>query len=234
VLNDEAVVVTATLNGVSRSALLTVSGNDLVGWWKLDETNDRVAADASGYGNHGTLVGNPVWTSGVAFGALQLNSVSYVQVPDSPQLRTEGRGISFGAWYYQNSAATGYLLGKTAYMLFIHQGAQHYLVANMTTGGVTRSLWASAPGGISQYENTWVHVFVVYDGTAIRAYINGEQVASLPADGDILGNADPLAIGDYGGYGSWFKFGGKIDDVRIYRRALSPAEVRTLYLAPGN
>jgi hypothetical protein len=206
----------------------------LAGWWKLDETGGRIAADSSGNGTHGGLVGNPVWTSGVAVGALQLNGSSYVQVPDSPLLRVEGRSISFGAWYYQNSAATGYLLGKSAYMLFIHQGAQHYLVANITTGGVTRSLWASVPGGISQYENMWVHVFVTYDGAAIRTYVNGEEIASLPAEGDILGNSDPFAIGDYGGYGSWIKFGGKIDDVRIYRRALGPAEVRKLYLTPGN
>jgi hypothetical protein len=213
---------------------LTITANSLVGWWKLDETTGRVAADASGNGNYGNLVGNPVWTSGVAIGALQLNSSSYVQVPDSPLLRVEGAGISFGAWYYQNSAASGYLLGKTAYMLYIHQGAQHYLVVNMTTGGVTRSLWASVPGGIARYENTWVHVFITYDGAAIRVYVNGDQVASLPADGDILANADPFAIGDYGGYGSWIKFGGKVDDVRIYRRALSAAEVRALYLSPGN
>jgi hypothetical protein len=232
--NDEAVVVTATLGGVTKSAFLTVIGNALAGWWKLDETGGRVAADGSGNGNHGSFVGNPVWTSGVAVGALQLNSSSYVQVPDSPLLRVEGRGISFGAWYYQNSTATGYLLGKAAYILFVHQGAQHFLVANLTTGGVTRSLWASVPGGISPLENTWVHVFVTYDGAAIRAYVNGEQVASSPADGDLLSNADPFAIGDYGGYGSWIKFGGKIDDVRIYRRALSTAEVRKLYLTPGN
>jgi len=36
----------------------------LVGWWKLDEGAGGTAADASGYGNHGTLVGGCQWVSG--------------------------------------------------------------------------------------------------------------------------------------------------------------------------
>jgi hypothetical protein len=226
--------VTATLNGVSKSAPVTITGSALAGWWKLDETTGAVAADSSGNGHHGVLIGSPVWSSGVAVGALQLNSASYVQVPDSPLLRGGGHSISFGGWYYQNPAAMGYLLGKTAYMLFVYQGAQHYFIINMVTGGMSRNLWAAVPGGIDKHENTWVHVFATYDGSAIRAYVNGEEVGSAAAEGDLFINTDALTIGDYGGYGGWTKFGGRIDDVRVYRRALSAQEVRLLYLRPGN
>jgi hypothetical protein len=218
---------------VSKSAFLTLTGSTLAGWWKLDETSGSVAADASGNGNHGALVGNPSWTSGVSVGALQLNSSSYVRILDSTALRGGGQAISFGAWYYQNPTAIGYLLGKSAYTLFVYQGVQHFFVINMVTGGSPRSIMASVPGGIANYENTWVHVFVTYDGATIRVYVNGEEIAATAATGDVLSTADEFAIGDYGGYGTWSKFNGKIDDVRVYRRALSVSEVRTLYLTPG-
>ena len=46
---------------------------NLIGWWKLDETSGTVAADSSGYGNDGTVVGGAQWISGYIDGALDFD-----------------------------------------------------------------------------------------------------------------------------------------------------------------
>jgi hypothetical protein len=238
----QTAVVTAALSGVSKtvSLAITVSGtsNGLAAWWKLDETAGSVVADASGNGNTGAAVNNPVWTSGLANGALQVDSSNYVRVPHSASLSIKGSAISVGAWYYHTTTAHGFLLGKTVnaytYMMYVDQISQQF-VFDLTTGGVRRTLRfpGSVLGGLNKYNNTWVHLFFTYDGAAIRAYVNGVLASTLAATGPVLDNTDPFAIGARGGDGSWTRFKGKIDDVRIYDRALSAQEVQTLYSGPG-
>jgi hypothetical protein len=55
----------------------------------------------------------------------------------------------------------------------------------------------------------------------------------MSATGNINSNSDDFAIGARGGDGSWLRFNSIIDDVRVYDRALSAAEVYTLYRATG-
>jgi chitodextrinase len=64
----------------------------------------------------------------------------------------------------------------------------------------------------------------------LRMYINGVQVSSTPATGSIQATTTPLRIGG-NTYGSEF-FRGLIDEVRIYNRALSPAEIQTDMTTP--
>jgi Concanavalin A-like lectin/glucanases superfamily len=77
----------------------------------------------------------------------------------------------------------------------------------------------------------WVHVASTYDGTTLRVYINGVLDVSKPVSGRTCANAQPLAIG------AKYKpaegvlealFDGRIDDVRVYDRALSAAEIKTI------
>ena len=71
--------------------------------------------------------------------------------------------------------------------------------------------------------NTWTHVAATYNGTQIQLYINGGLVSSTPATGAIQTTTTPLRIGG-NTYSTEF-FQGLIDEVRIYNRALSAAEI---------
>jgi hypothetical protein len=76
----------------------------------------------------------------------------------------------------------------------------------------------------------WSHLAVSYDGTTLRLYVNGAQVSSRATSGTILQTTDPLWIGGNQPYGEYFH--GLIDEVRVYDRALGPAEVRAEMSAP--
>ena len=55
------------------TALTSPAKADLVAWWRFDENSGTPAADSSGNGNDGTLVGGAQWTDGQLGGALEFN-----------------------------------------------------------------------------------------------------------------------------------------------------------------
>ena len=71
--------------------------------------------------------------------------------------------------------------------------------------------------------NTWTHTTMTYDGTNIRFYENGTLVATTPATGSMTNGNGPLSIGGNTIWGEFFT--GRIDEVRVYNRALSAAEI---------
>jgi hypothetical protein len=70
----------------------------------------------------------------------------------------------------------------------------------------------------------WSHVALTYDGSTLRLYVDGQQASSRVTTGSIQTPASPLWIGGNRPYGE--NFGGLIDEVRVYDRALGRAEIR--------
>ena len=64
-----------------------------------------------------------------------------------------------------------------------------------------------------------------YDGTTLRLYVNGTQVASTAHTGAIATSTNPLQIGGDSLYGQYFA--GLIDDVRVYNTALTATQIQT-------
>ncbi|MDI6858851.1 MAG: LamG domain-containing protein, partial [Dehalococcoidia bacterium] len=77
--------------------------------------------------------------------------------------------------------------------------------------------------------NTWIHVAGTYDGTMMRIYYNGVLENSVPGPPAINTNNEVLRVGQDA---SGRSFRGTLDDVRIYNRALSPAEIADLAATP--
>ena len=76
--------------------------------------------------------------------------------------------------------------------------------------------------------DTWHHVLVISNGEKITAYLNNKAVASAKFNGKLTANSEPLTIGGQNrGFGQRNHVG-KIDDVRIYNRALSTEEIQLL------
>jgi hypothetical protein len=70
--------------------------------------------------------------------------------------------------------------------------------------------------------NRWTHLAATWDGTTARIYADGVQVASRAVTGALTGGTGVVAIGAYGVN----RFHGSIDEVAIYDRALTPAEIQ--------
>ena len=211
----------------------------LVARWKLDETNGTTVLDSSGNGNHGTAQKGPVWAAGAVGGALDLDGVDdTVVIPASTtlnQVGANGTDLSTTFWIQLNRGGTG------LWRSVIHKGASytqrtmtlqllpnsnhlHYRISTTTDfneGG--NSSVAELP------VNAWAHVAYVKSGNQLILYINGVRDSAVTLRGTVIGNSGPMYLGNdpcYSGSAA------RLDDVRVYSRALSEQEVVDL-AAPG-
>ena len=96
----------------------------------------------------------------------------------------------------------------------------------LKTDGTATTLIAST-GDLS--ENLWVHVAAVYDGSAMRLYLNGVEVGSSSKSGLITTDSSvPVWIGGSPSGATDRPWDGRIADVRIYERALTAEEIQQL------
>ena len=92
--------------------------------------------------------------------------------------------------------------------------------ANAVTGGTDHDLRGTA----SLATSAWTHVAMTYDGTALRLFVNGTQVATEAAAGSIATSTGALRIGGNGISPEWYA--GLVDEVRLYNRALTATEIQ--------
>jgi regulation of enolase protein 1 (concanavalin A-like superfamily) len=200
------------------------SGGGLVAAYSFDEGIGSTVSDSSGAGNNGSIQG-ATWASTGKFGkALSFNGTSSsVRINDSVSLHLTN-GMTLEAWVYPTA------LGN--WDEIIYKGDDDYFLEAATpqTAGPAVGL-----GSTSKYPmlstanslalNTWTHIAGTYDGSSLRIYINGELSASVARTGPIGPSTYALTIGADTMHGSYY--GGLIDEVRIYNRALSSTEIQT-------
>jgi hypothetical protein len=198
----------------------------LVAAWGFNDATGITARDASGNGNTGTLVNGPTWTTGKIGGALLFDgSNDRVRVSDSNSLDLK-TASTFEAWVFPTVAPSGWrtILQKEvdAYFFTASGGGpgNRPAIGGTFTGACCTFVSSTSALPV----NTWTHVAATYDGTRIRFYVGGVLVASQAASGSYQVNTSPLWIGGNAVYGEHFK--GKLDDVRVYSRALTPAEIQ--------
>jgi hypothetical protein len=208
----------------------------LVGQWKFDEGSGTFAADASGNGNHGTRVNGSGWMSGKSGSAASLDGVDdYVSIPASSSLDAPRSGLTIAMWVYKRSDSPEYaaLAGRRwgpgwddSWVLFYDQSGSDEYSFGVRTGS---AVYVTGPSSVAD-RNTWVHIAGVYDGSRIRIYRNGVEVASAAQSGQIALDSTPLFLGagDNGNTGIREYLNAGLDDVRLYSRALSAAEIQGL------
>jgi hypothetical protein len=85
-----------------------------------------------------------------------------------------------------------------------------------------------AKEGNELIEGFWFHVTMVHDGVDNIIYLDGQEVNRVPAPGTLNSTARPLGIGSNPIEGMQY-FTGALDDVKIYNKALTSAEILMLY-----
>ena len=81
-----------------------------------------------------------------------------------------------------------------------------------------------ARGTAALAANAWTHLASTYDGANLRLYVNGTLVKTLAQTGNIAASTGALRFGGNAIWGEWFA--GSLDDVRIYNKALTAAEIQ--------
>lgn len=205
-----------------------VSGN-LVAHFAFDETSGDRAFDSSGRHNTGLVVGASHVT-GKSLGALRFNGTSYVYVMANEDLDLTIQALTLSVWL-QPDRSIADMAHPWPMPIYRAQYEESKGYALMATGihsdqfGL-RLHYQEGSGLMSEANTTaplipdhWVHIAGVYDGQKARLYRDGVQVQELETGPITLRNApfSPL----YLGYG----FEGVMDDVRIYHRALSRADL---------
>lgn len=208
---------------VSSPALVTVTTNanvlsvpteGLLVYLPLNNSTN----DASGHGRHARDLGTVQTRDrfGILGGA---NGQIFPQRLQLPGLDPDdySSGFSFGGWVLVTNEQTSYPFfwpidgagGSFTYLLLGGEGA-----VGFGSGGFHRSV-----GGVNAPIGQWNHWMVTHGAAVDRLYVNGSLLDEWPAQ-PLQNNAPLLELG--------WDFRGTIDDVTVFSRELTPAEVQTL------
>jgi hypothetical protein len=199
----------------------------LVAAYGFNEGIGVLALDSSGQANTGTLAG-PTWTTSGKFGsALSFNGVdAWVTIADAPSLDVT-TGLTIEAWV-NPSSGTG---SRTIVLKEMPAGLAYALYSAVSgqrpVGYVHTRRDASAVGTATVPLNTWTHLAFTFDGSSLRLYVNGTLVrtsSSGGSSGPIVTGDGALRIGGNAVFGEYFR--GLIDEVRIYNRPLTAADIQ--------
>ncbi len=219
--------INASQNSISGSSL----NNGLVGMWSFNskDLSDKVY-DRSGNGNDGYVNGratSTLKTIGKVGQALDFDGTADYVYLGTPASLFPTSAITMSAWIRPDQLASASQIVSNDDALTISNQMR-------TQGtGIRCSISnTTSTQGSTLVVDEWAHVACVYDGANIINYINGVNVGSSALTGSISypnSNTEPWRIGRRGDAAPGY-FNGRIDEVRIYDRALTASEMKQLYL----
>jgi hypothetical protein len=227
-----------TVESVKEWSIYAGPESGLIAYWKFDDGSGTSAADSSGNGHTGTLYGGPTWTAGKSIGGLSFDGTDdYVNASGFTDLGTSNQPYSFSVWV---KIAAGETVGNILHMSSAAGGTGWCLppITLQSTGKIRVHSWTGALISVDSTSvlvaQQWYHVVNTWDSTnGLRVFINGslensvaQSTYSASGSSNYIWHAftPSTCVGDTGSY-----FNGWLDEPRIYNRALSAAEVRTLY-----
>jgi hypothetical protein len=221
----------------------------LVGWWTMDgadtslnNSSIRTALDRSGSNYHaksGSAAVSPQSTLGKIGQSLEFDGSSDTMLADAASLgQTTSRTIS--AWVYPKSFGPGALAGIVERVGGVIEWG-FGLDNTGTTNGLT--FYQNCTGPMQVFAansitlNKWQHVLVTYTGgcanTSVTFYVDGVAKTRSGASGSGSPTDDNgLSFEISSDSSDQYCFDGRIDDVRVYNRALTPAEIQADMATP--
>lgn len=211
-----------------------------VAYWRLGETAGTAAVDRTGNGHTGTYVGTyTLAATGVMDDGLGDTALDTSGVTGSGMLGADWGDLEFAGtlpysvecWINADTLTAGsHILVQKAsagnaqgWELIVQGGASPF--AQFTFQDATAQV-DTAAGSVSVGVDH--HVVATFDGTTVSIYIDGALGSAEAAAGSMTGTAVAVSIG-YDSVGAGFEFDGRLDEVAIYDRALTAAEVAEHY-----
>jgi len=223
---------------VTHTLAQSLPTQGLVGYWKFDEGVGTSVADSSGSSNTGTLVNSPTWVVGKIGSGLGFGGTSYIDFGSQTSLDNLP-GISASFWIKLNVQSDDAVILSKAnqygsagwFLLFGNQWSPRkvrFIVSHLTSNF---ELLTNEELPVGQ----WTHVAVAWDGSTNASnghiYINGIEatygtrynaVGTRADDGSYVLNMAALGL-------SPSSPNANIDEMRIYNRVLTQAEVLAIY-----
>lgn len=183
--------------------------------------------DNSGMGNHGTAAGGVTTTTGKVGRAGSFDAATWKYVNTSAT--SVNTTLTLEAWIYPTSYP-----GERATIIWGGSPEAYYL--SLASDGSLQCYWyETTPAGYHSTGadtislNTWSHTVATWSGSAVKLYVNGIEKNEVP----VTGAGRAATINRIGAETSSRQFVGKIDEVRIYKVALSADEILRHYENPG-
>jgi hypothetical protein len=233
------VTVTAADGGSDTVSLPVIpaapSTAGLAGWWTGDATGTTVPDSADA--NPGTLNGGVTIVPGQVGNAFTFdgnpNHGSYINIPDAANLDSTTGTWAFWLKTTQTDGFVG-LVGKSDSSSSVNgitmQMDQGRPRVEVKSGGATLLLNPSTP---LLNDGQWHQMALTFQsGGTVVLYIDGQAAATGTAPAFAFGANDPLRFGVMTD-GFWTPYNGLLQQVQIYNRVLSAAEVQAIYTAPS-
>ena len=175
-------------------------------------------------GPDGVVVGTANWVAGQHGQALRFDGATYVEFPDDPALDFRAmQALTLTAWVRPDGGANVFSQwsgNPNRRPLQLELDGSNVRCRLNNKDGDAQSPGSYAPG-------VWQHYACVWDGASLTLYIDGTAVATdATAPGQLDPNAEASTAGARikgGAVDNWFL--GDLDNLRVYDRALSPAEI---------
>jgi chitodextrinase len=221
---------------VSTDAEINAGEPGLVAYYKFDGN----ANDATPYANHGAIGGNPTFenvthSNGTSGQAIKFDGAQdSVLAPNAVQLISDYTTVSF--WIRPDAVSTD----AEAYVLDFGHWDQRWKISlpqHQKIVWTTNSKNSVSDNFIHDMDSKdgnelvvgfWWYVTMVHDGVNDIIYLDGEEVNNLPAAGTLNSTNRPFGMGNNPIEGGQY-FTGALDEVKIYNKALTAAEIATLY-----
>ncbi len=204
------------------------------------------AADSSGWGNNGAIVGNVGYVDSIATKGAQFDGKSFIEVADRDSLQLGG-GYTISCWLKldlgKEGQSTQPVLTKLkssldsalpAYTLsvdtaFYDAKSGRGYVPSMTIYGFSTEGQHSSNTETRMAPGRWTLLTITYDGKSTRFYLDGALAKSSEGEEDaVTGSGGKLVIGQLIDRGNTFFTRGVIDELRMYNYALDVAAVKKL------
>ena len=216
-------------------SLARVGSADMVAYWDFEgDFGDAIGGnDATPFGDTAVFVdpdrGRVAELDGTG---------DYIEVPNSPSLNITGNEITIAAWvYFDDVSGPPEIVIAKPYVVGQHSSPYFSYGLHILSNGtprfwlVTDGAAGNAPGSTNLESSTWYHMAGVYDGSQMILYIDGEVAATRSKTGNVTGYDTVLRLGTNGGLTE--QMDGRLDDVRIYNRALDQVDVQAVMVQVG-
>ncbi|MBI3194922.1 MAG: T9SS type A sorting domain-containing protein [Ignavibacteriae bacterium] len=222
---------------------------NMVAWWTLDETSGSVSDDVMGFPNDGTRINAPTVVAGKVVSALNFNGTTqYVEIPSHSEINLDSLDFTIDAWIKSvDSIGVSTMVDKRVsspvqgFSFFLNNGKLALQLADATgtsdfcsfNSGDNCTNYSSQ---LSVADGQWHHIAVTVDrndAQGIVFYKDGVASSTLydPTyrDGSLSSNA-VLHLGARS-FDNSASYQGILDEVEIFKRALSATEILSIFLA---